>query len=75
MENLYGWLFTFNYLTGLWKTTTRDHYMDLFSNEKSKFVLQSSEKDTLIDIVVNKLKGDIDKIPELESILKITDTL
>lgn len=62
MENLHGWLFTYNSYTKTWIACLRDDYFKLFTD--SKDLLKSSSIEVLQDLII-KTNGDKDKIDAL----------
>mgnify|MGYP000113704912 CR=1 FL=1 len=63
MENLYGWLFSFNPETGNWRDCTRDQYLDMFSKPETEF-LRSDNINHLIALIM-KHKGDVETLNKL----------
>jgi hypothetical protein len=54
MENLYDYLFWYNYNEGLWYAIQRDTLISFFGGkrEKSSYI-KSKEHSTLVEIIVN----------------------
>ncbi len=63
MEQLHGWLFTFNSYSKNWVCCKREQYLDLFSKPETEF-LRSKDINTLIELII-KTGGDEVKIKKL----------
>lgn len=61
MENLHGWIFTYNQYENNWMAVKRDDFPLLFSDIKNKNILKSNKIETLIEII-NKTNGDISRL-------------
>jgi hypothetical protein len=54
MENLYGFVFWYNYLNSTWYAIPRDQYSTFFGgNANAEGVLKSGDIKTLISIIEN----------------------
>ena len=51
MENLHGWIFTYNQYESNWMAVKRDDFPLLFSDIKNKNILKSNKIETLIEII------------------------
>lgn len=58
MENLHGWVFTYNSLEKLWYCTQRENYQDLFNNIKSDKIFNSSKIETLVEGIIKNKFGN-----------------
>lgn len=63
MEQLHGWLFTFNSYSQNWICCKREQYLDLFNKPETEF-LRSKEINTLIELII-KTEGNEEKIKKL----------
>lgn len=64
MEQLEGWLLTYNPHIGSWLAVTRDNANLLFNDHKNSEVLKSKSSDTIIELII-KTQGKQDKINTL----------
>jgi hypothetical protein len=53
-DNLYGWVFTYNPITGNWRACTREDYLDFFSIPEKNFI-RSKDLNTLQEIIMKSL--------------------
>jgi len=63
MDNLYGWIFTYNPLTSHWRACPRENYLRLFSEPETNFLCSSDIKS--LQSLIIRTNGDMDLINKL----------
>lgn len=63
MENLYGWVFTYNPYTETWLAATRDNYFDLWNGGKNVIKWKGAIQDFIA--FINRTEGKPEAINEL----------
>ena len=63
MEELYGWLFTYNPYDKQWLACRNEDFIYVMNDYSSDKAIRSSSKETLIELII-KYKGCIDLIKQ-----------
>jgi len=64
MENLYDWLFHYNFYKEEWSAFKRDDIYVYFSGGDSDKILKSKNQKDLIDFIIDS-KGNVNKMKKL----------